>query len=129
MHDPLADLLHEAAEPFGASVKLFRPWRDTRFANDKRPLKEMTGGYVVPQSGGPPLALYVAMSANGFYAATGLYEPAKDQLARLREGIADNRAGPRLPQRLRLHAPQGWKSAATRSPPRRAITLGPICSV
>ena len=50
---PMEELLSELAEEFGAG-KLFRPYRDVRFARDKTPYKTHQGGYVAagPATGG-----------------------------------------------------------------------------
>jgi len=91
---PMEQIIGEAAEAFGGTVKLFRPYRDVRFSPDKRPIKTSASGYVVRP--GTMGFLYCELSKNGLYAGTGLYDPAKDQLARLREMIDDDRRGGEL---------------------------------
>jgi uncharacterized protein (TIGR02453 family) len=95
VHDPLGDLLHEAAEAHpGSTIKLFRPYRDVRFSADKRPIKDTASGYVMLPS---PFGLfYASLSAAGLFCARGMYQPAKDQLTRYREAVADDVHGPAL---------------------------------
>ncbi len=91
---PMESLVAEAAETFGGTTKLFRPYRDVRFSPDKRPIKANCSGYV--SRPGTMGFLYAEISAQGLYAGTGLYDPAKDQLTRLREAIDDDRRGSEL---------------------------------
>jgi len=92
---PMESLIAEAAEAFGGnSSKLFRPYRDVRFSPDKRPIKTSCSGYVTRP--GTMGFLYAELSRDGLYAGTGLYDPAKDQLTRLREMIDDDRRGGEL---------------------------------
>lgn len=91
---PVEELIAEAAQQFGGTVKLFRPYRDVRFSPDKRPIKTSASGYV--NRPGTMGFLYCELSAAGLYAGTGLYDPAKDQLTRLREMIDDDRRGGEL---------------------------------
>ena len=91
---PMEQLIAEAAGAFGGTVKLFRPYRDVRFSPDKRPIKTSASGYVTRT--GTMGFLYAELSRDGLYAGTGLYDPAKDQLARLRAAIDDDRRGGEL---------------------------------
>lgn len=91
---PMEELIAEVAEQFGGTVKLFRPYRDVRFSPDKRPIKTSASGYVTRP--GTMGFLYAELSAAGLYAGTGLYDPARDQLTRLRAAIADDRRGGEL---------------------------------
>jgi len=84
---PMEQLIAEAAGQFHGTVKLFRPYRDVRFSPDKRPIKTSASGYVT--RAGTMGFLYCELSKDGLYAGTGLYDPAKDQLTRLREAIDD----------------------------------------
>ncbi len=94
IRDPMESLIAEASEQFDGTTKLFRPYRDVRFSPDKRPIKENASGYVTRP--GTMGFLYCEVSAAGLYAGTGLYDPAKDQLTRLREMIDDDRRGGEL---------------------------------
>jgi uncharacterized protein (TIGR02453 family) len=98
VRDPLEALLAELAEEAGGRVKLFRPHRDLRFARDAGPLKANAGGLVLGAAGSAA-SRYLEVSAEGFYAGTGIYRLERDQLARYRAAAAD-RAGDALAQAL-----------------------------
>ena len=51
-----------ALEPEFGSAKIFRPYRDVRFAKDKSPYKTAQGAYVSASSGS---GWYVSLSAPG----------------------------------------------------------------
>ena len=87
VRDPLEALLAEIAEEVGGRVKLFRPYRDQRFARGGGPLKANAGGLVL---GGPASAAsrYLSVSSEGFYVGTGFYRFERDQLARYRAAAA-----------------------------------------
>ncbi len=65
---PMQALLDELADEFG-SPKLFRPYRDVRFSNDKTPYKTHQGAVVNPEGRGAG-AWYVQVSA-GFFESAG----------------------------------------------------------
>jgi uncharacterized protein (TIGR02453 family) len=92
---PLEELLEELADSYGGRVKVFRQHRDTRFSRDKSPYKTETYGLVmdVPETLAP---IYVQLSRLGLFAGTGYHMMARDQLARFREAITDDAAGPAL---------------------------------
>lgn len=90
---PLEHLLADLAGEFG-EAKVFRPNRDTRFSADKSPYKTAAAASIgFGTMGG---LLYVQIAADGLMLGGGVYHPAKDQLARLREAIADDTTGTRL---------------------------------
>lgn len=92
---PLEDLLEHFADELGGRVKLFRQHRDVRFSRDKSPYKTTTYGLVIDRP--DSLAgLYAQLSSAGFFAGTGYHMLEPDQLARFRDAIADDRAGPKL---------------------------------
>jgi uncharacterized protein (TIGR02453 family) len=91
---PLEYLLDDLAGEFGEG-KVFRPNRDTRFSADKSPYKTAAAA-VVNGADGTVATLYVQLSATGLMVGGGCYHPARDQLARLRAGIADDRTGTEL---------------------------------
>lgn len=74
---PMRLLADALADEFG-TAKIFRPYRDVRFSNDKRPVKTAQGMVIVPEEGA---SLYLQVNADGLYLAGGWYEPSKDQLA------------------------------------------------
>ena len=86
---------HPLAEP-----KVFRIYRDVRFAKDKSPYKTHIGGYVaIGDAGrGPsvPAALYVHLGATEVFVAAGQYMMDPGQLARFRDAVLDDRRGPAL---------------------------------
>lgn len=94
IRDPLEALLEEAATHFGGDVKLFRPNRDVRFSKDKSPYKSSTYGVVRPETSAA--GLFASISADGFYAGTGYYRMATDQLERFRDAVASESSGPVL---------------------------------
>lgn len=81
---PMAALCEELAAEFGDPY-MFRPYRDLRFARDKRPYKEHQGATVGDG--------YVHISAAGLFAAVGYYQMAPDQLARYRSAVDDDAVG------------------------------------
>lgn len=86
---PLEALIAELEGEFGPA-KLFRPYRDVRFAKDKTPYKTQQGAWFGQSS------TYVAVSAEGLFVAAGYWQTESSQVARLRRAIADDVAGPLL---------------------------------
>jgi len=74
------------------TVKLFRPYNDARF-HQKPPIKEHIGIPFGIQGG---TGYYVELSLDGLLVAAGMYRPEPDQVARLRDAIADGRKGAAL---------------------------------
>ena len=67
----MIELTGALEEEFGPA-KVFRPYRDVRFAKDKTPYKNHQGAYVAGSSGS---GWYVQISAAGVDVAVGYYEP------------------------------------------------------
>lgn len=88
---PMQELL-AACEPEFGPGKIFRPYRDVRFSNDKTPYKTHCGATV----GG----FYVQVGSDGLMAAGGRYQMAADQVKRFREAVDDARRGTDLERRL-----------------------------
>jgi uncharacterized protein (TIGR02453 family) len=86
---PAEALLTELGPEFGEG-KIFRPYRDVRFSGDKTPYKTHLGGYIRRETG---VGYYLQLSADGLYAAGGMYEMASDQVERLRHAIDDDKTG------------------------------------
>jgi uncharacterized protein (TIGR02453 family) len=84
---PMLALLAELEAEFGTG-KLFRPYRDVRFAKDKTPYK--TNAAVSVEG------CYLSLSADGLFLGGGIYHPAPDQLDRLRRAVADDVQGAAL---------------------------------
>ncbi|MFT4009404.1 MAG: DUF2461 domain-containing protein [Nocardioidaceae bacterium] len=89
---PMVALTDALADEFGPA-KVFRPYRDVRFAKDKTPYKTAQGAFV---AAGPATGWYVQVSAPGLMVGVGFYEASGERLARLRSAIADDRTGPEL---------------------------------
>jgi len=79
--------------PDGQTAKIFRPYRDVRFAKDKTPYKTHQGAYVAIA---PSTGWYVQVSAAGVRTGAGFYEASGERLARFRDAIAHDRTGPEL---------------------------------
>ena len=86
---PIEELMTELAEEFG-SAKLFRPYRDVRFAKDKTPYKTHQGAYV-PVA--PGAGWYFQVSAAGVLVGAGFYDAGADNLARFRAAVAEELTG------------------------------------
>ena len=86
---PLEALCQELEKQYGPA-KLFRPYRDVRFAKDKTPYKTHQGAWFAESS------LYLQVSAAGLFVAGGYWETASEQIARLRRSVDDDVAGPAL---------------------------------
>ncbi len=85
--------LTDALEPEFGKAKLFRPYRDVRFAKDKTPYKSHQGAYV---SVAASTGYYVQVSAGGVRTGAGHYDADAATLARIRDAIVDDRLGREL---------------------------------
>lgn len=103
---PLQALLEELAPEFGPA-KVFRPYRDVRFSNDKTPYKTHQGAVVQAEGRGAG-AWYVQFSADGLMVAGGSWRLESDQVARYRRAVADGVQGPRLEAEVARLAAAGW---------------------
>jgi uncharacterized protein (TIGR02453 family) len=86
---PMEELAAALGPEFGPG-KLFRPYRDIRFAKDKTPYKTHQGAWFTESS------VYLQISAAGLFVAAGYWETSSAQVERLRRAIADDVAGPAL---------------------------------
>jgi len=84
--------------PDGRTAKIFRPYRDVRFAKDKTPYKTHQGAYVAVA---PSTGWYVQVSAGGVRTGAGFYEASGDRLAAFRDAVAHDRTGPELERIVR----------------------------
>jgi uncharacterized protein (TIGR02453 family) len=98
--------LAQALEPEFGVAKVFRPYRDVRFAKDKTPYKTHQGVFV-PQ--GPATGYYVQVGAPGIRVGVGFYEASGPRLARIRAAIADERRGTELERILESLHGSGWE--------------------
>src|SRR6202043_4032023 len=78
---PIEQLVAALAPEFGAA-KLFRPYRDVRFAKDKTPYKTHQGAWFAES------AMYLQVSAAGLFVAGGYWDPTSAQVQRLRRAVA-----------------------------------------
>ena len=102
---PMAALV-AALEPEFGPAKVFRPYRDVRFAKDKTPYKTHQGAFV---PAGPATGWYVEVGAPGVRVGVGFYEASSPRLAAIRAAIAEDRSGRRLERLLGRLAGQGWE--------------------
>lgn len=110
---PMEALAAALDKEFGPA-KLFRPYRDVRFAKDKTPYKTHQGAWFTESS------VYVQISAEGLFVAAGYWEASSAQVERLRRGVADDVAGPALERILATLTKKGMTiggSQLTRVPP------------
>jgi uncharacterized protein (TIGR02453 family) len=76
---------------------LFRPWNDTRF-HMRPPIKEQLGLAIGHEGAG---GYYVELSLDGFLVAAGMYQPAPDQVDRMRRAIDNGRTAAGLTRAIR----------------------------
>jgi uncharacterized protein (TIGR02453 family) len=98
--------LTAALEPEFGAAKIFRPYRDVRFAKDKTPYKTHQGAYVAT---GPSTGYYIQIGAAGVMVGVGFYEATSARLAVIREAIMDDAHGPQLEGILGELQDEGWK--------------------
>ena len=89
--------LSAALEPEFGAAKIFRPYRDVRFAKDKTPYKTHQGAFV---GAGPSMGWYVELSPRGVRVGGGFYEAGGARLAAIRDAVADEKTGPALKRLL-----------------------------
>jgi uncharacterized protein (TIGR02453 family) len=86
---PLEALCTAVEAEFGPA-KLFRPYRDVRFAKDKTPYKTHQGAWFGDSS------VYLQISAAGLFVAGGYWDTSPVQVDRLRRAVANDVAGAAL---------------------------------
>ena len=101
---PMVALTDALAGEFG-QAKVFRPYRDVRFAKDKTPYKTHQGAFV---AAGPSTGWYVEIGAPGVRVSVGLYRADGPTLAAYRAAVADDRTGTELEKLVRTLARKGW---------------------
>lgn len=107
---PMKALVAALADEFG-DAKVFRPYRDVRFAKDKTPYKTHQGAFV-PK--GPATGYYVQVGAPGVRVGVGYYEASSPRLASIRDAIADKRRGGELEEILATMQAAGWELGGDR---------------
>ena len=102
---PMAALVAALEPEFGAA-KVFRPYRDVRFAKDKTPYKTHQGAFV---PSGPSTGWYVQVGAPGVRVGVGFYEASPARLAAIRTAIAEERRGRQLARIIAKLQRDGWE--------------------
>jgi hypothetical protein len=115
---PMTALVAELEAEFGAA-KVFRPYRDVRFAKDKTPYKTHQGAFVAVA---PRTGWYVQVSAGGVRTSAGFYDADGPQLAAYRTAVDEVRRGTELEGILADLAAAGYEITASSSRPRPAAT-------
>lgn len=116
---PLLALVEELRDEFGPA-HVFRPHRDLRFAADRSaPYKTQASAVLGERHGAGP-AYYVEVSMDGLLAASGYYRLSRDQLARYRQAVDEERAGRSLERVVAAVEAEGHRVAgeALRVAPR-----------
>jgi uncharacterized protein (TIGR02453 family) len=90
--EPMTALMAALEPEFGAP-KIFRPFRDVRFAKDKTPYKTHQGAYV---GVGRACGWYVEIAARGVRTGAGFYDASTADLGRIRASIANELTGDQL---------------------------------
>ncbi|GAB23034.1 MAG TPA: DUF2461 domain-containing protein [Gordonia polyisoprenivorans] len=103
--EPMAALTADLAEEFG-EAKLFRPYRDVRFAKDKSPYKTHQGAYVAVA---PATGYYVQIGAPGVRVGGGIYDTSADRLTAIRAAIVNERSGTELERIVGELSDAGWE--------------------
>jgi uncharacterized protein (TIGR02453 family) len=85
---PMEELVEQLAPEFG-EPKIFRPYRDIRFSNDKTPYKTSIAATV-------GTACYVQFSADGLATGCGMWQMDPPRLSRYRAAVAEDLTGTRL---------------------------------
>jgi len=103
---PMQALADELTAEFG-TPKLFRPYRDVRFSNDKTPYKTHQGAVLHPEGQGVG-SYYVQVSADGLRVSGGCWRLQPDQVDRYRRAVDDDVQGPRLAGQVDELRRAGW---------------------
>ena len=114
---PVTALAKELEPEFGPA-KIFRPYRDVRFAKDKTPYKSHQGAFV-PR--GPATGWYLEVAASGVRVGVGFYEASSPRLARIRDAIVEDRRGKELETIIAELQHEGWTLGGEKlktTPPR-----------
>lgn len=107
---PMVALTAALGPEFG-QAKVFRPYRDVRFAKDKTPYKTHQGAFV---GVAPSTGWYVDISARGVRTGGGFYEASPARLASVRQAIDDERTGTELEKILARLRKKGWSVGGNR---------------
>jgi uncharacterized protein (TIGR02453 family) len=102
---PMKALMAELEPEFGPA-KVFRPYRDVRFAKDKTPYKTHQGAFV---AAGPATGWYFEISPRGTRVGSGFYDADGPRLAAIREAMADEKTGKALDRLLKRLEKDGFE--------------------
>ncbi len=100
-----------ALEPEFGPAKVFRPYRDVRFAKDKTPYKTHQGAFI-PK--GPSTGYYVQLGAAGVRVGVGFYDATSERLAAIRAAIDDDAHGADLEAVISDLTGAGWELGGDR---------------
>jgi uncharacterized protein (TIGR02453 family) len=89
---PMTALVEALAPDFG-EAKLFRPYRDVRFAKGASPYKDHQGAFVQLADG---IGWYLQVNAEGLMTSGGYHAHASDQTARFRQAVDADDTGRQL---------------------------------
>ncbi|TQJ60073.1 uncharacterized protein (TIGR02453 family) [Arthrobacter sp. SLBN-83] len=103
--EPLGALLAELEPEFGPA-KLFRPYRDVRFSQDKSPYKTAQGAFATRQEG---VGYYLQVSADGLLVGGGYRSHTPAQLARFRSAADASGSGTSLQEIVDAIAAAGFR--------------------
>ncbi|KQQ39571.1 DUF2461 domain-containing protein [Nocardioides sp. Leaf307] len=107
---PFTALAEVLAPEFGA-VKVFRPYRDVRFAKDKTPYKTHQGAFA---AAGPSTGWYVELSPRGLRTGAGFYEASGGRLQAFRAAVAHDLYGAELESLLATLVGEGFEVGGDR---------------
>jgi uncharacterized protein (TIGR02453 family) len=102
---PMMALTEALAAEFG-TAKVFRPYRDVRFARDKTPYKTAQGAYVAVA---PATGWYVQIAAPGVRVSGGFYHAESAEMARIRSAIDEELTGTELERIVRSLTRKGFQ--------------------
>jgi uncharacterized protein (TIGR02453 family) len=111
---PMVALVSALAPEFALdrqSYKVFRPYRDVRFAKDKTPYKTNQGAYVAVA---PATGWYVEISARGVRTGGGCYDMSGPRLGAYRDAVADDKTGAQLTRITNKLIKAGWELGGER---------------
>jgi len=104
VREPMTAFCAALEREFG-TAKIFRPYRDVRFAKDKTPYKTHQGAFI-PR--GPSTGFYVQIGAAGVRVGVGFYDASSDRLASIRAAIDDDGHGADLESIVEELTAAGW---------------------
>lgn len=107
---PMTALIQALEEEFGPG-KIFRPYRDVRFAKDKTPYKAHQGAFVRV---GDSTGYYVEVSPRGVRTGGGCYHFESGRMAAFRDAIVHETYGAELEKRLAAAEKKGYDVSGDR---------------